>query len=112
MNEDGKFLHGTEKYYVLKSKNWIIEWGFIMVDVEFPIQRPHSPNLHLKGSLHPLHYSHQSPCSSSSPQLFHFFHQGAKQESIINVDELVEQLNNTEVLHEQADIIHYLYLHK
>lgn len=81
-------------------------------DVEFPIQRPHSPNLHLKGSLHPLHYSHQSPCSSSSPQLFHFFHQGAKQESIINVDELVEQLNNTEVLHEQADIIHYLYLHK
>eukprot|EP00105_Crassostrea_gigas_P027875 XP_011449357.1 PREDICTED: phosphorylase b kinase regulatory subunit alpha, liver isoform isoform X8 [Crassostrea gigas] len=81
-------------------------------DVEFPIQRPHSPNLHLKGSLHPLHYSHQSPCSSSSPQLFHFFHQGTKQESIINVDELVEQLNNTEVLHEQADIIHYLYLHK
>lgn len=41
MNEDGKFLHGTEKYYVLKSKNWIIEWGFTMVDVEFPIQRPH-----------------------------------------------------------------------
>lgn len=28
------------------------------------------------------------------------------------MDELVEQLNNTEVLHEQADIIHYLYLHK
>lgn len=28
------------------------------------------------------------------------------------MNELVEQLNNTEVLHEQADIIHYLYLHK
>lgn len=25
LNEDGKFLHGTEKYYVLKSKNSIIE---------------------------------------------------------------------------------------
>ncbi|XP_078325718.1 phosphorylase b kinase regulatory subunit alpha, liver isoform-like isoform X6 [Crassostrea virginica] len=82
-------------------------------DVEFPIQRPSSPSLHLKGSLHPLTYSHQSPCSSSSPQLFHFFHQGAtKQENAINVNELVEQLNNSEVLHEQADIIHYLYLHK
>ncbi|XP_061189361.1 probable phosphorylase b kinase regulatory subunit alpha isoform X2 [Saccostrea echinata] len=76
--------------------------------------RPMSPNLHLKGSLHPLHYSHHAP--SSSPQLSHFFHgqmsfPPGKQESI-NIDELVDQLNTTEVLHEQADIVHYLYLHR
>jgi hypothetical protein len=85
-------------------------------DIEYPREYPmphNSPSLHLKGSLHPLHYSHPSPCSS--PQLSHFFHQGnippGRQESI-SVNELVEQLNNTEVLHEQADIIHYLYLHR
>ncbi|XP_056011600.1 probable phosphorylase b kinase regulatory subunit alpha isoform X5 [Ostrea edulis] len=88
------------------------------LDIEYPReypmpQHPSSPSLHLKGSLHPLHYSHQAPCSS--PQLSHFFHQGGlppgKQESI-SINELVEQLSNTEVLHEQADIIHYLYLHR
>ncbi|XP_062619129.1 probable phosphorylase b kinase regulatory subunit alpha isoform X4 [Saccostrea cucullata] len=80
---------------------------------DFPA-RPMSPSLHLKGSLHPLHYSHHAP--SSSPQLSHFFHgpgsyPPGKQERI-NIDDLVDQLNNTEVLHEQADIIHYLYLHR
>ena len=30
----------------------------------------------------------------------------------INCEELVDQLKDTEALHEQADIIHYLYTHK
>ncbi len=66
---------------------------------------------HLKGGLHPSSYDTdkaQSPVGSPVVTRHKF---GFSSETI-NQTELIEQLNQTEILHEQADIVHYLVMKK
>ncbi|CAG2224076.1 Phosphorylase b kinase regulatory subunit alpha, skeletal muscle isoform,Phosphorylase b kinase regulatory subunit alpha, liver isoform,Probable phosphorylase b kinase regulatory subunit alpha [Mytilus edulis] len=65
---------------------------------------------HLKGGLHPMPQEcDRAPSPVGSPILTrHKF--GFTHEESVDQQELIEQLNHTEVLHEQADIIHYLVM--
>ncbi|XP_052076118.1 probable phosphorylase b kinase regulatory subunit alpha isoform X11 [Mytilus californianus] len=66
---------------------------------------------HLKGGLHPMSQEcDRAPSPVGSPIITrHKFGFTSESESV-DQRELIEQLNQTEVLHEQADIIHYLVM--
>ncbi|KAK3100518.1 hypothetical protein FSP39_021212 [Pinctada imbricata] len=87
----------------------------IQVDPEqIPDDDSHQ-HLHLKGIHQPVSIEPQlSPVGSPSLRrafMHHAdFHPGTHEN--VNIPDLVDQLNTTEVLNEQADIIHYLFLKK
>ncbi|XP_069129417.1 probable phosphorylase b kinase regulatory subunit alpha isoform X5 [Argopecten irradians] len=66
------------------------------------------PKIHLKSS----HFGEDLVSPVGSPKMTHkAFHRETYQDNI-SITELIEQLNNTEVLQEQADIVHFLYTEK
>ncbi|XP_060070242.1 probable phosphorylase b kinase regulatory subunit alpha [Ylistrum balloti] len=67
------------------------------------------PKIHLKGG----HFGEDVVSPVGSPKVSHkaIFHRDSYQDNI-SITELIEQLNNTEVLQEQADIVHFLYTEK
>ncbi|CAG2224072.1 Phosphorylase b kinase regulatory subunit alpha, liver isoform,Probable phosphorylase b kinase regulatory subunit alpha [Mytilus edulis] len=82
----------------------------IQVDPENIQEREDHLLHHLKGGLHPMPQEcDRAPSPVGSPILTrHKF--GFTHEESVDQQELIEQLNHTEVLHEQADIIHYLVM--
>lgn len=66
---------------------------------------------HLKGGLHPNSYDVDKAPSPVGSPIFTRHKFGFSSETI-NQAELIEQLNQTESLHEQADIVHYLVMKK
>ncbi|OWF44218.1 Phosphorylase b kinase regulatory subunit alpha, liver isoform [Mizuhopecten yessoensis] len=68
---------------------------------------------HLKIHLKSGHFVEDPISPVGSPKMSHkaIFHRDSYQDNI-SITELIEQLNNTEVLQEQADIVHFLYTEK
>jgi hypothetical protein len=66
---------------------------------------------HLKGGLHPNPYDTDKASSPVGSPIVTRHKFGFSSETI-NQTELIEQLNQTEILHEQADIVHYLVMKK